>query len=462
MNGAAIAALTFVGFALAGCSGLPDQRLANEALLRGDLATAQQHYEQLSQLGYAEAQTARGDMQVKSRDPQQLQEAEALYREAALSSVRAQSRLGRLLARQGNVSDERLKEAEGLLQHAVSKGEYSAVVPLTMLYVTYPQLSPTVDPQQLVNGWREQAIPEAELAQIVIYRSNGTYAAHAQEIELSCRALLAVQDVCYVELASVYRLRQQHDEQEALLAELHVAYRVHRVSPQRVESVAQALTSPLLAAPVELSSAHQLLTEVAPIYPPAATSLAKLLIDYPQLGSQEQVLEYLAEGRRVGDSRAELLTGRLYFQGQGVPQDPRQAEEHLLKAAAEQPGADYYLGQLYRRGYLGKVEPQRAVDHLLRAARSGQAGADFALAQMFSEARGVKVNRVNAYVFAEVARQQGVPEAGALQQSLQAALSDSERLQAQALLREELQARQFDPERVARLQIPETTQDDIL
>ena len=41
---------------LAGCAGLPDQRLANEALKRGDTALAQQNYKQLADLGYSEAQ----------------------------------------------------------------------------------------------------------------------------------------------------------------------------------------------------------------------------------------------------------------------------------------------------------------------------------------------------------------------------------------------------------------------
>ena len=41
---------------LSGCAGLPDQRLANEALKRGDTATAAANYRQLADLGYSEAQ----------------------------------------------------------------------------------------------------------------------------------------------------------------------------------------------------------------------------------------------------------------------------------------------------------------------------------------------------------------------------------------------------------------------
>ena len=76
---------------LAGCAGLPDQRLANEALKRGDTALAQQNYKQLADLGYSEAQVGLADIQVDSRDPAQMKQAEATYRAAASVSPRAQA-----------------------------------------------------------------------------------------------------------------------------------------------------------------------------------------------------------------------------------------------------------------------------------------------------------------------------------------------------------------------------------
>ncbi len=68
---------------LAGCAGLPDQRLANEALKRGDTALAEQNYRKLADLGYSEAQVGLADIQVESRDPAQIRQAEATYRAAA-------------------------------------------------------------------------------------------------------------------------------------------------------------------------------------------------------------------------------------------------------------------------------------------------------------------------------------------------------------------------------------------
>ncbi|MDS5937840.1 alginate biosynthesis protein AlgK, partial [Streptococcus pneumoniae] len=77
---------------LAGCAGLPDQRLANEALKRGDTALAERTYKALADLGYSDAQVGLADIKVASRDPAQIKEAEATYRAAAASSSRAQAR----------------------------------------------------------------------------------------------------------------------------------------------------------------------------------------------------------------------------------------------------------------------------------------------------------------------------------------------------------------------------------
>lgn len=69
-----------VALGLSGCAGLPDQRLANEALKNGDTALAEQNYRQLADLGYSDAQVGLADIQVATRDPAQLKQAEATYR----------------------------------------------------------------------------------------------------------------------------------------------------------------------------------------------------------------------------------------------------------------------------------------------------------------------------------------------------------------------------------------------
>ena len=464
MNGAWRSGLRFSALAVAltmihGCGTLPDQGLAREAMARGDYETARKNFAPLAEDGYADAQAGMGDLTASAGDPASLKEAEGLYRQAAPESVKAQSRLGRVLLRQGPTDPKQVQEARQLLEGALDKGEFSAVVPLTLLYLGYPQLTPGVDPQQKVNSWRAQGIVEADLAQILIYRNQGTYNAHLPQIEQMCRARLALLDACYVELATINRMRAQPKAQADLLAQLRQGWREGRVAPLRVESVARVLSTPTLEGPADPQSAQRLLEELAPDYPPAWTSLARLIDDYPAQGDAPQLLSALQRGREAGDPRAELLTGRLYYLGKWLPQDPRLAQEHLLKAAAAgEVGAHYYLGQLYRRGYLGQVEPQKALQHLLLAARNGSPNADLALAHMFSDSRGVKVNRINAFVFAQLAQRQGVVNAGPVLSAVQSGMTPAERKIAQPLLEEEAQAR-LTGAALARLQTPENGQD---
>ncbi|MNO65879.1 Sel1 repeat protein [compost metagenome] len=153
------------------------------------------------------------------------------------------------------------------------------------------------------------------------------------------------------------------------------------------------------------------------------------------------MLDYLKKGQEAAQPRADLLLGRLNYDGKWMPQDPQKAEQHLLKAATSEPQAHYYLGQIYRRGFLGRVYPQKAVDHLLIAARAGQASADLALAQLFSQGRGIRPDPVNAWVFGQLAQRQQVPAASDLLTQLEPQLQSAQRAQAAQLLKREEQAR---------------------
>ena len=202
---------------LAGCAGLPDQRLANEALKRGDTVTAQQNYQQLADLGYSEAQVGLADIQVGTRDPAQIKQAEATYRAAADTSPRAQARLGRLLVAKPGSTEAEHHEAEGLLKKAFANGEGNTLIPLAMLYLQYPHSFPNVNAQQQISQWQAAGYPEAGLAQVLLYRTQGTYDQHLGEVEKICKAALNTTDICYVELATVYQKKAEPEKQAELL-----------------------------------------------------------------------------------------------------------------------------------------------------------------------------------------------------------------------------------------------------
>ena len=429
-----------IAFALTGCAGLPDQRLANEALKNGDTALAEQNYRQLADLGYSDAQVGLADIQVESRDPALLKQAEATYRAAAETSPRAQSRLGRLLAAKPYATEAEHKEAEQLLKKAFANGDTSSLTPLAMLYLQYPHTFPNVNAQQKISEWRAAGYPEAGLAQVLLYRTQGTYDQHLDEVETICKTALATTDICYVELATVYQKRGQTEQQAALIKQLQSAYAIGTVGAQRVDSVARVLGDAEIGTPDE-KTAQQLLEQVAPGYPISWVTLAKLLYDFPDLGDVDKMMEYLDNGRAADQPRAELLLGKLYYEGKWVPADSKKAEEHLKKAAGTEIAAHYYLGQIYRRGYLGQVYPQKAVDELLIAARGGQNSADYAIAQLYSQGKGTIPNPVNAWVFSQLALKQGTPQATDLAQQLSAALPPEKLAAAQRLLEQEQKVR---------------------
>ncbi|WP_271410977.1 alginate biosynthesis TPR repeat lipoprotein AlgK [Pseudomonas sp. Q1-7] len=428
--------LLATAIALAGCAGLPDERLAREALKQGDSATAEQHFRQLAELGYADAAVGLADLQVASGDPDALRKAEQTYRQAMDQSSRAKSRLGKLLARKTEPSPAERREAAQLLEESFAAGEASSLLPLVMLYLQYPQDFPTVNVPARIAQWRAEGHVQAELAQILFYRTQGTYDQHLAEIERICTANLAVADICYVELATVYQKQGNADARQTLLDQLMAGYRTGRIPAQRVDSVAQVLADADLGTPDE-GQAQELLEAVAPAYPAAWVNLAKLLYEYPGQGDTEQMLGYLEKGRAASLPRAELLLGRLYYEGKLVPLDPQKAEEHLLKAAPTEPTANYLLGQIYLRGYLGDIAPDKALEHLLSAARNGQINADFALGQMYAQGKGIQPNLVNAYVFSQLALPKNTPQALELAQRVEQQLAPAERARAEQLLREE-------------------------
>ncbi len=426
---------------LAGCAGLPDQRLANEALKRGDLAVAERNYQALADLGYSDAQVGLADIKVATGDSAQREQAEATYRAAAATSPRAQARLGRLLVTKPGSTQAEREEAQTLLKLAARQGQGNTLVPLAMLYLAYPQSFPTINAQQQIDRWRTEGYPEAGIAQVLLYRTQGTYDQHLDVVQSLCQAGLATADLCYVELATVYRKRGQAEQLTALMHQFESAYARGAVPASRVDSVARVLADRSLGQ-TDGQAAKALLERVAPAYPASWVSLAQLLYDFPELGDTDQLLAYLKKGRDAQQPRADLLLGRLYYEGKQLPADAESAERHLLAAAtAGETSARYYLGQLYRRGYLGNVEPQKALDNLLAAARGGQVSADYALAQLFSEGHGIRPQPADAWVFAQLAQANPTPQSAELLQQIEQQLAPEARRQAQQTLARETQAR---------------------
>lgn len=178
------------------------------------------------------------------------------------------------------------------------------------------------------NGRRRVTRRLTLLAQVLLAIAPGCLRSALDDVERICKAALNTTDICYVELATVYQKKQQPEQQAELLKQMEAGVSRGTVTAQRVDSVARVLGDATLGTPDE-KTAQALLEKIAPGYPASWVSLAQLLYDFPELGDVDQMMKYLDNGRAADQPRAELLLGKLYYEGKWVPADAKAAEAHF-------------------------------------------------------------------------------------------------------------------------------------
>ncbi|WP_437880544.1 alginate biosynthesis protein AlgK [Pseudomonas sp. LRF_L74] len=439
MNRTAIACQLLGISLLAGCA-TPDLQLARQAKDSGDLATAEANFQPLAEQGFIDAQIGWADVLVRSPQPDRQAKGEALYRDAIGRSPLAPVRLGKWLASKPVITVQERAEAVRLLSQGLAEGDTSALLPWVRVQLQDPQAVQGNELERQLDQFQAQGIGEAQLGKILLYRTRGDYDQHIAEIESTCSRWLSQVSECYVELAGIYQLQGASDKQEQLLERLQADYKSGLLPPERVQAVAKVLADNSVGEP-NPQAAKNLYLAITPVLPDAWCGLTELVMRYPDEGEADEVRDYLQKGIDAGSTRASLLLGQIYLKGQVLPADPQAAEKYLLMAAPSQNRAHFFLGKLYSDGQLGNMDARKARDHLLIAARGGDAAADVALAQLFGDGRGVKINRVYAYSFARLAQQRGLAQGQILVERLGAQMQPDELSQAQDLLMREVNAR---------------------
>jgi alginate biosynthesis protein AlgK len=437
--------LSVISMLCMGCAAMPDYQSGYVAMERGDLVTARYHFRKLAEMGLPEAQVGYGDILKADGREASLEQAETWYARAAEQNFRpAIGRLGRLYA--GLVSmgrHEYADDAEHNLLLALDYGDYSGIRDLIELYFVIPERLSINRRQlrQLTDRIAKRDKAYADYAKVLYYHFSGEGRARAAEIIKLCQPLVKKMPGCYVEVARAWHASGDTQNLQAWILRIKQAYRSGELDAREVWQIAGWLADEghSLAQP-----AMEMLQLVERNYPQATYARARLLYDNPALGSTEELLATLAQARARGSLHAELLTGRLYFEGKYVPADPVLAQKHLLNARVALPAADYFLGEMYYRGYFGKSDPQRGLEYLLSAARRGHAKADYALAEMFWVGRGNERNPVYALSFAALAAEEASAadsKPRELYRSISAAVSLAQQQQAERLRREEIQER---------------------
>ena len=119
---------------------------------------------------------------------------------------------------------------------------------------------------------------------------------------------------------------------------------------------------------------------------------------------------HLAAAR--GDARAQYNLGVIYYNGEGVPHNYKEAVKwYYLAAAQGDARAQYNLGAIYHNGAVVPQNYKEAVKCYRLAAAQGHVKAQFRLGVMYNSGEGVSKNKVYAYMWLNLAVASGDEDA---------------------------------------------------
>jgi alginate biosynthesis protein AlgK len=423
----------------AGCAA-PDLQRGKARIEAGDMEAAEADLAPLAELGFEDAKVQLARVYAKSGDPEQQQEAIALYKEMLKNDPSVAVPLARMLMESPN--ETALTEAENILLKSLDGKDPRAYIALLELYSDHPQRDGKKRAPALAEQVAKVRTAEAEVAVIKWYRRNALAdERYAKALVQRCEDARDRLPDCYVDLARHYRASGNDKALGELTTAATRRFTTGSLPPPVLEKLGWSLVSEDIPGTPRPEAAQPMLKRAAEVSDTARVRLARLLIEYPHLdpeGNPEQLL-LKAAGR--GNPEASLALGRLYLDGKLAAADPAKALKYFEQAAATEPAAHYYLGRIYKRGYLGRPDPVLAARHFLTAARGGYARADQALAQLFSDNRGVKPNLPNALVFATIAAEHQTPEGALMLKQIRALMKPAQLQEADRLLRQELAVR---------------------
>ncbi|HUR41952.1 MAG TPA: tetratricopeptide repeat protein [Verrucomicrobiae bacterium] len=436
----ALCTLTCVSVMLAGCVA-PDLGRGKAALEAGDTETAERDLAPLAELGYEDAKLALARVYARRTDPESQKQAIALYTELLKEDPAVAVPLARMLMADGG-NAQTLAQAEKILDKAHKGGDPRAAIALLELYSDHPQRDTRQRSATLAAQVGKQRTPEAEVAVIKWYRRNAlTDTKFAAELIKRCENAKDRLPECYVDLARHYRASGNDKEVRELAKNAQGRFSVGVLPSPVLEKLAWSLVSEDIPGTAYPDLAQPMLKTAAETSDVARVRLARLLIENPHLDPEGKPELLLLKAAERGSAEASLVLGRMYLDGKLAAADPVKALKYLEQAAAAEPAAHYHLGRIYKRGYLGKSDPVLAARYYLTAARSGYARADQALAQLFSDNRGVRPNLANAYVFASIAAEAKTPEGALMLKQIRALMKPGDLQEAERLLKQELAVR---------------------
>lgn len=120
--------------------------------------------------------------------------------------------------------------------------------------------------------------------------------------------------------------------------------------------------------------------------------------------SKEQVANYVADSALEGDATSQFRLGLAYFDGEGVPQDYKEAINWFRKAAEQgYASGQNAIGAMYAQGQGVPQDYKEAMMWFKKAAEQGHPGGQNNLGMMYRDGNGVPQNSVCAHMWFNLA-----------------------------------------------------------
>ena len=158
-------------------------------------------------------------------------------------------------------------------------------------------------------------------------------------------------------------------------------------------------------------------------------------------GDYEAALGLWLPLAELGNAKAQFNLGRMYHNGEGVPQDYAEAVRWYRLAAAQcDAKAQTNLGVMYAKGEGVPQDDAEVVKWFQRAAEEGYATAQYNLGVIYATGKGVLQDDVLGHLWLNVAAAQGDAKAAEDRDIVASRLTPDQLAEAQRLAREWLAA----------------------
>ena len=386
---------------------LPDLGRGTAALEAGDYAEAERNLRPLAQRSIVDAQVKLARLYAQRNQGSDLKQAIHWYWTALPHDKSVRLPLVRTILADGSANTQTI----ALLREADEAGDPQAMRMRLLLYRDMPTLASPDEARALAERASDSDQIDDVTTAISWYGAQPDSPEALEAAGRLCKHWAERIDDCYGVMARQLRAAEDDRALDKLVDEVANGHQQGKVDVDAVTFVARTLTATDHAGAPHPDDAYQLLTLVQAQSPEAKTRMARLLIDDAALDAERTPRELLETALADGWLEAALYLGRIHLDLQSPEADPARAVDLLEQAGDEFPAAHFYLGRIYDDGYLGKADKQLALREYLLAARGGYIKADLALAQLYWNNRGARVDPVNAYCFARIAMHTGVPGA---------------------------------------------------